>query len=475
MSTPTQANPSSLPEELAAAFPGAIAQLSSLIRIPSVSWEAFDPANVQASAERIAELARETGFFASVEIARAALPSGEQSDAQPDALGQPAVIAHRPAQPGYPHIVLYSHHDVQPPGDAELWDSPPFEPTVRGDRLYGRGSSDDKAGVVTHLTAANILQRRYGDDYPVGVTLFIEGEEEAGSRSFAQFLRDHREVLGGDAIVVADSDNVDTETPALTVALRGNVTFRLSVRTLEHASHSGMFGGAVPDAPMALIRLIDSCWAADGSVAIPGLESTTLGTIEYSEDQLRIETGLLAKPIGNGEIVSRLWAQPSVTVTGIDIVGVAEASNTLIPEVSARISVRVAPGQSAESAWTAIRAHLEGNAPWGAQLAFSEIDLGDPFLVDASGPHAAAMTRALAEGWAAPVSQIGIGGSIPFISTLATEFPNAEILVTAVGDPLSQPHSPNESQHLGSLQKAILSELLFLDGLAGHGSAGSVE
>lgn len=439
-------------------FSAVVDELASLVRVPSVSWEAFDPAFVLASAERIAELARATEFFTDVRIARADTPSGE--------LGQPAVLAHRPAQAGWPTVVLYAHHDVQPPGEPTLWTTPAYEPVVRDGRLYGRGTSDDKAGVVTHLNAIRALQHAYGDEYPVGVTLFVEGEEEAGSRSFEQFLRDHRAELAGDVIVVCDSDNVDTEHPALTVALRGNVTFRLTVRTLAHANHSGMFGGAVPDAVMALIRLLDGVWDASGTLTIPGLHHAELASIPYTEDQLRTETGLLGSPIGSGRLTDRIWAQPTLTVTGIDVPSVAEASNTLIPSVSARISVRVAPGQRPEDAWAAVEHALRERAPWGAEVSFDEVDLGSPFLVDASGPYFAAMTAALAEGWGVAPAQIGIGGSIPFIASLAREFPTAEILVTAVGDPMSRPHSPDESQHLGVLRNALLSEALFLTRLA---------
>ncbi|MGV1034867.1 MAG: dipeptidase [Microbacteriaceae bacterium] len=435
-------------------FPLVIEQLSELVRIPSISWEAFDRAHVQASAERIAELTRETDFFDTVEIHSAATSDGY--------VGQPAVLAHRPARAGYPTVVLYSHHDVQPVGDETLWQTPPFEPTVRDGRLYGRGSSDDKAGVVTHLAVARMLTERYGADFPLGVTMFIEGEEEAGSRSFEQFLDDHASVLHGDAIVVCDSNNVNVSTPALTTALRGNITFKLTIRTLEHANHSGEFGGAVPDAVMAFVRLIDTCWNVDGSVAVAGLTTANLPDFEYSEQQLRDESGLIGEPIGRGSLMSRRWAQPTVTITGMDLPSVAEASNTLIPVTSARISVRVAPGQPAAEAWEAVRAHLEAQPLWGAELSFSELDLGEAFLVNTAGPHVERMRTALREGWNAEPAEIGIGGSIPFIALLAARFPQAEILVTAVGDPLSQPHSPNESQHLGALRNAVESELRYL-------------
>lgn len=448
------------------AFDAAVEQLIELIRIPSVSWPAFDSTYVDTSAQRIASLANELGIFDSVEVLRA------KTDPQGSELGQPAVLAHRAADPGMPHVLLYAHHDVQPPGDESLWESEPYEPVVRGQRLYGRGSSDDKAGVVSHLTALRVLRDLECDGGRIGISLFVEGEEEAGSRSFDQFLVDHHDKLWADVIVVADSDNVDVETPAITTALRGNVTFRLTVRTLEHANHSGMFGGAVPDAPMAFIRLMNSCWDENGSVDIGGLRSAELPGIAYSEDQLRLETGLIGSPIGAGDIVQRIWAQPTVTVTGMNIPNLAAASNTLVPEVSARVSVRVAPGQPANDAWEAVRTHLERHTPWGARISFAEVDCGEPFLVDTAGTQFAAMKNALRDGWAAEgggvhVAEIGVGGSIPFIASLAKQFPDAEILVTAVGDPLSYPHSPNESQHLGVLRKAMLSEALYLARLAG--------
>ena len=442
-----------LRSEVEAGFDQAVRELSDLVRIPSVSWDAFDPAEVHRSAEHVAELARQTGFFERVTIEQSA-----DADGKP---GQPAVLAYRPAPPGAPHVVLYAHHDVQPPGDEAEWDSPPFEPVIRDGRLYGRGAADDKAGVLAHLAAIRSLQA-VSPEPAIGVTLFIEGEEEFGSRSFDTFLSEHRDVLAADAIVVADSDNPGPDVPALTVALRGNVTFRVRLRTLEHASHSGMWGGAVPDAVMALARLIDSCYDEDGSVAIAGLNRTDMAVRGYDETQLRAETGLIANPIGRGDILSRLWAQPSVTVTGIDVTRVAEASNTLIPAVQARFSVRVAPGQTAQSAWEAVRSHLEANPPFGAELSFDELDLGEPFLVDTAGWAVQLMKSAMTEAWGGDAVESGIGGSIPFISSLAREYPEAQILVTGVEDPHTRAHSPNESLHLGVFKSAILTEALFL-------------
>jgi len=448
---------SELAEAVHAGLPSTIADLSSLVRIPSVSWDAFDPAHVAESAEAVAQLVRETGLFDEVTVSRA--PIGDTG-----ATGQPAVLARREARDGKKTVLLYAHHDVQPQGDDAHWDTPPFEPTLKGDRLYGRGASDDKAGVMTHVAALRAVREVVGDDLGVGVALFIEGEEEFGSRSFADFLAQHRDQLAADVIVVADSDNWSTTVPAITVGLRGNVTFRLTVRTLAHASHSGMLGGVVPDAMMAMVRLLASLHDDDGGVAVAGLRSRDAQHPEQSEETLREESGLLegVRTIGHGPLLSRVWSQPSITVTGIDAPTVANASNTLSPEVSVRISARVAPGQPAAEAFEALREHLLTDPPFGAHVSIDDVDTGDPFLVDTSGPAIADVTVAMTEGWGEAPVQTGIGGSIPFIADLVKTFPHAEILVTGVEDPDTRAHSPNESQHLGVLQKAILTEAILI-------------
>ncbi|MBG6237951.1 acetylornithine deacetylase/succinyl-diaminopimelate desuccinylase-like protein [Mycetocola sp. CAN_C7] len=442
---------------VAGGLPSTIADLSRLVRIPSVSWAAFDPAHVRESADAVAALVRGTGVFDSVEIAQAPVGDGGE-------LGQPAVLATRSARNGRPTVMLYAHHDVQPPGNDEDWDSKPFEPTVRGDRIYGRGAADDKAGVMAHIASLRALVEAVGEDFDLGLSLFIEGEEEFGSRSFANFLSANRDALAADAIIVADSANWDETTPALTIGLRGNVTFRLTVKTLEHASHSGMFGGAVPDAMLAGIRLLATLWDDDGSVAVDGLTRSDGSTPDYSEAQLRAETGLLpgVSPIGTGSILSRIWSQPSITVTGIDAPTVANASNTLSPSIAVKISARVAPGQTAHDAADAIEKHLRAHAPFGAEIAIDDVDLGDPFLVNTSGYAVREAKRAMADAWGVEPVELGIGGSIPFISDLVREFPQAEILVTGVEDPHSRAHSPNESLHLGVFHRSVLAEALLL-------------
>jgi acetylornithine deacetylase/succinyl-diaminopimelate desuccinylase-like protein len=445
-------------------LPSTIAELSRLVRIPSVSWASYDPANVRKSAEAVAELLRETGAFESVEIKQA--PIAGPSTGAGESLGQPAVLATRAAKNGRPTVLLYAHHDVQPQGDAEHWDTPPFEPTVRGDRLYGRGAADDKAGVLAHVASVRALVEALGPDFDLGLAVFIEGEEEFGSRSFANFLEQNKAALAADVIVVADSDNVDVDTPALTVSLRGNVTFKLTVSTLEHASHSGMYGGAAPDAMLALIALLATLHDENGSVAVEGMRShdDAAEPPALAEEQFHEEAALLSgvTPIGTGPILSRMWSQPTVTITGIDAPSVVDASNTLLPSVAVRLSARVAPGQPATEAYDALERHLRAHAPFGAHVEISDVDTGDAFLVDTSGWAVAAAKDAMRDAWGAEPVEAGVGGSIPFIADLVRVFPEAQILVTGVEDPHTRAHSPNESLHLGVFKRAIGAEALLL-------------
>lgn len=444
-------------EAVATGIPSALSDLGHLVRIPGMAWPAFDQTQLERSADAVATLARDTGVFDEVRVLRAAIPGTDEH-------GQPAVLATRAARNGKPTILLYAHHDVQPPGDDALWETPPFQPTVRDGRLYGRGAADDKAGIMAHIGAIRAVSSVLGADLDLGIAMFIEGEEEYGSRSFAQFLADNKDALRADAIVVADSGNWDSVTPGLTVSLRGNARFTMKVRTLDHASHSGMFGGAVPDAMMATVRLLSTLWDADGSVAVEGMTSREAETPEYAEATLRDEAGLLpgTMPIGDGTILSRIWNKPSVTVIGIDATSVSAASNTLLPEVTVVISARVAPGQAGQEAYDALERHLRAHAPFGAELSFSDVDLGNPFLVDTSG-WAVSLTRdAMRDGYGVAPVDLGVGGSIPFIADLVREFPDAQILVTGVEDPHSRAHSPNESLHLDTFRHAVATEALLL-------------
>jgi len=444
---------SALRELVVAGAPQIVADLSGLIRIPSVSWEGFDRAHLETSATRVAELFSATGLFGTVGVYR----HGD---------GAPAVIARREPAGDAPTVVLYAHHDVQPPGLESEWDAPAFEPTVRNGRLYGRGSADDKAGIAVHLAALRALAAHCAGDLRMGLVVFIEGEEENGSPSFAGFLREHRELLQGEVIVVADSDNPSSTTPALTVSLRGNVTATLRVRTLNHAVHSGMFGGVLPDAMMAFAALAASFYDAQGGLAISGLEGAAESKSSEAQEvghEAPLSQGV--SEVGHGSVPQRLWRSAALTITGMDIPSIAHASNTLLPEVSAKLSLRVPPGMSAVSAHALLEDHIAAHIPFGAKWELRDVSLGEPFSLDPSGPAVALAATALGEGFGAEVVYQGVGGSIPFISQLAEVFPEAQILVTGIEDPDTRAHSPNESLDLCVLWRAVLSEAILLSDL----------
>jgi cysteinylglycine-S-conjugate dipeptidase len=436
-------------------FSRRIGDLGRLVKIQGIAWDAFDAANLQTSAEAVAQLFRETGVFETVEIRTAVL------DGIP---GSPAVVARRPAKNGKPTFLLYAHHDVQPPGNLDDWETPPFEPTLKNGRIYARGAADDKAGIVAHLTAIETVRKTLGDDFDLGISIFIEGEEEAGSRTFRTFLDENRDILEADAIVVADSGNWTAEIPALTTTLRGMVSQVIEVSTLDHALHSGMYGGVVPDAMTAMIRLLSTLHTPDGSVAVSGLVSGKASELPYTEAELRRDAGA-AEPlelIGTGSILDRIWTKPSITVIGIDGQSVALSSNTLLPKAKAKISMRIAPGDEPVRALAALRAHLEENMPFGGRIEFLETELGKPFQANSSGWAQSLAETALEAAFGNETALIGIGGSIPFIADLTEVFPNAQILVTGVEDADSRAHSPNESVEVASLKKAMVAEALML-------------
>lgn len=432
-------------------LPGVLSDLEQLVRIPSVSADPARHDEVRRSAEATADLLRRTGF------SDVALLSADG--------GPPAVVARHPAPTGAPTVLLYAHHDVQPEGAREDWLSEPFEPTRRGERLYGRGAADDKAGIAAHLAAI----RAHGGSPPVGVTVFVEGEEEVGSPTLEAFLAEHRELLAADVIVIADSANWAVGKPALTTSLRGLADAKVEVRTLEHGVHSGMYGGPVPDALTVLCRLLATLHDDEGNVAVAGLGAGPAADVDYPEERFRAEAGVVdgVRLIGAGTLVERLWTRPAINVLAIDAPRVAEASNTLVPVARAKVSVRVAPGGDSRAALDALADHLHRHVPWGAALTVTPGDIGEPYAIDARGPAYDAARAAFRQAWGGeePVD-IGVGGSIPFIAAFAEAYPKAAILVTGVEDPDTRAHGANEGLHLGEFERVCLAEALLLERLA---------
>ena len=439
---------SSLAEQTNRLLPQSIEDLRSLVRIPSVSADPAHDEDVAASAAAVAEMARAAGAD-DVEVLAA---DG----------GKPAVVARWGAPAGAPTVLLYAHHDVQP-APAQTWTSDPFDPVERDGRLYGRGAADDKAGVMGHLSAI----RAHGGRPPVGVTLFVEGEEEIGSPTFNAFLAEYRGLLAADVLVVADSMNWSVDVPALTTSLRGLVEATVEVRTLSKPAHSGM-GGPAPDALSALAHVLAGLHTADGHVAIPGLVHATRPSPELDEELWRSETGVLdgVELLGSGTLTDRLWMQPSVSVLAIDAPSVAESANVLVPSARAKVSVRVAPGQDLDQAMAALAAHLTAHAPWGAQVSVVRGGSGQATWLNLTSEAAQVARGALHDAFGHEPVDIGVGGSIPFVAELALAYPQAAILITGAGDPKASWHGPDENLHLGMFARTCLFEALLLQRLA---------
>ena len=439
-------------------LPSARADLEQLVRIPSVSADPAAAPHVWASAGEVAALLRQAGL-PEVDV----LTAGNS---------RPAVLGRRPGPPGAPTVLLYAHHDVQPPGDPTDWESDPFEPAERDGRLYGRGAADDKAGVAVHLAAL----RAHGDRLPVGVTVLVEGEEEIGSPALPEFLHAYRDQLRADVVVFADAANWTADVPALTTTLRGGTSVVVEVRTLRHGVHSGLYGGPVPDALTALCRMLATLHDERGDVAVPGLTRAVgvhLDPLDLTEAQFRAEAGLLDGVwlTGTGGLTDRLWAGPAIAVTGLDAPSVEAASNTLIPAARAKVSLRVAPGDDAAAAGEALAAHLRARAPWGVQVSVQSGAVAAPFTARTGGRAYQAARSALQQAWGTPAVDAGAGGSIPFVTGYADLFPDAEILITGVEDPGTRAHGPNESLHLATFERACLAEALLLGKLAGQDPA----
>ena len=431
-------------------MPRARQDLEDFVRLPTISADPARAADVVQACRRLAALAEQAGA-ADVQVVSAAG-------------GHPAVIATWPAPPGTPTVLLYAHLDVQPTGPVEEWTSPPFEPTERDGRLYGRGAADDKAGVLMHLA----VLRAFDGRPPVGVVLFVEGEEEIGSPTLPALLAEHRELLRSDVIVIADSANASVDVPAFTTSLRGLVDVVVEVRVLERPVHSGLYGGAVPDALTVLCRLLATLHDETGDVAVAGLHAATSPVPDPDLEVFRADAGLLpdVQLIGTGTLPERMWHKPAIAVLGMDAPSTAEASNVLLPRARAKVSLRLAPGQDEHAAVKALGRHLTTQAVWGSEVEVTIGSVGGAFALEATGDVYDLAREVFEQAYGNAPVETGIGGSIPFIAEFARTYPGATVLVTGVGDPASRWHGIDESLHLGMWERACLAEALLLEGLA---------
>ncbi|WP_405875565.1 dipeptidase [Streptomyces sp. NBC_00005] len=438
-------------ETVASLMPRAKAELAELVAFKSVAdFDQFPKSESEGAANWVADALRAEGFQ---DVALLDTPDGTQS-----------VYGYLPGPQGAKTVLLYAHYDVQPPLDEAAWTTPPFELTERDGRWFGRGAADCKGGVIMHLLALRALKANGG--VPVHIKVVAEGSEEMGTGGLERYAEEHPDLLTADTIVIGDAGNFRVGLPTVTSTLRGMTLVRVQIDTLQGNLHSGQFGGAAPDALGALIRVLDSLRAEDGSTTVDGLTPETRWEgLQYDEEQFRQDAKVLegVQLIGSGSVADRIWARPAVTVLGIDCPPVVGATPSVQAGARALVSLRVPPGVHAVEATKLLQAHLEAHTPWGARVRTEQVGQGQAFSADTTSPAYAAMAEAMAVAYPGQEMQYaGQGGSIPLCNTLAALYPRAEILLIGLSEPEAQIHAVNESVSPDELERLSVTEALFL-------------
>ena len=430
-------------------MPRAREELAQLVAIRSVADpRQFPPEECLRAAEWVRDRFAAVGF------------TDARLEPTPD--GSNAVIGSRScADPAAPTVLLYAHYDVQPPLDDDAWYTPPFELTEKGGRWYGRGAADCKGNIVMHLAALRAL----GDDVPVNLKLVVEGSEEQGTGGLEAFVPYNADLLRADAILICDTGNAAVGRPAATVSLRGMVNVVVTVEALGTELHSGMFGGAAPDALAALVAMLASLRDAHGNTTIRGLDNTQTWSGEpYPPDQFRADATVVegASLLGEGTVSDMLWARPAVTILGIDCPPVVGSASAIVPRAAARLNLRIPPGMGPEVAEAALIEHLRAATPWGVHATVHTEATGAPFEAAVDGPAYTAMAQAMGEAYGTPMATLGQGGSIPLCNVFADTYPDAELILMGVEEPQALIHSPNESVDPEEIASMALTEALFL-------------
>ncbi|WP_425835178.1 M20/M25/M40 family metallo-hydrolase [Streptomyces fractus] len=436
---------------------GLRSDLERLAAIPSVAFPGYPAEPVREAHDLLVGLLRDAGVE---HIETLDLP-----DTAPVIFGEIP-----PPTPDAPTVLLYSHYDVQPPGDESLWKSPPFTPTAIEGGLRARGIADDKSNVIAHLG----MLRAFGGRPPAGVKIVFEGQEEYGS-PFDGYPPTDPDRFACDAMVIADLGNIRPGTPTLTTGLRGAAEVTVEVRTLQEARHSGEFGGAAPDALLVLLKALSTLHDVHGDVAVEGLRRDKWTGTSYSDEEFRelagVEEGLPL--LGSGTLGERLWSGPAITVIGLDAPSVEHAASAVVPHARAKLNLRFHPQQDPREAQDLLVRHLRSLKPFGIELTVTPGDTGPGYEADTGGPAYRAARAALKEAWGTDASYVATGGSIPLVNGLAQAAPNAEVLLFGAQDNLCNLHAPNERVLFSELRATVVAMCAFVREYAADFRSGS--
>jgi acetylornithine deacetylase/succinyl-diaminopimelate desuccinylase-like protein len=435
-------------ETVASSMPQLREELARLVAIPSVSALGYPAETRPALLEAYEETAR---LFEGAGVT--ILDPLELPDTAPVLLGEIQ------APDGAPTVLLYSHYDVVPVGEEAKWESPPFETTERDGAIYGRGAADTKSNILMHVGAI----RAWGGKPPVGIKVVIEGQEEVGGGAFSTFPTIRPELFDADAMVIGDMGSVRPGVPTLTIALRGMMAVTVEARTLAGPKHSGQFGGAAPDALLALIRALGTMHDDNGDVAVEGLRREPWTGASYTDEEFRTLSEVLPEVpfLGTGELGERIWSGPALTVTGVDALPVDAAVNAVVPFARAKVSGRIHPQQDPLEAQAALVRHFEGLRPFGVSLVVHTAETGSGFAANTTGPAYAAAAEALAHAWGGETVSVATGGSIPLVNYLQQAAPHAEMLLLGTTDGFANIHAPNERVLVHEFENAVLAEAEF--------------
>ncbi len=464
MSTPSPACNRAL-EAFAAKYPDYLADLCDLVRIPSVSFEGFPAEEVARSADATAALLKARGFE-NVQVLK--LPGVH-----------PYVYGDFLHAPGKPTVLLYAHHDVQPAGDVSAWATPPFQPTERNGRLYGRGTADDKAGIIVHTSALDAYLSS-GEKPPINLKVLIEGEEEIGSGNLGDFIEKHLDLLKADVMVLTDTGNFDVGVPSITTSLRGLVTVEVEVSSLKQSVHSGSWGGPLPDAGLALSKMLATLADDHGRIAIPGLydkvrplsdvEKKSLDALPFTMEQFRNQAGIVecvpTVPACGDNPWTMIWREPSISVNAVEVSNRRDARNIINGTAWARVGIRLVPDMDADEVEAALVAHLKSVAPFGVQVSVSTLGAKGPWFTSPEHPAFGAALRALEAGYGRAPVLIGCGGSIGFVGPLSEKLGGVPALLVGVEDPYTNAHSENESLCVADFYSCIRSQIHLFDQLS---------